>query len=149
MSKGPVIKHYGYVKNGILYLHNNKLYEDNVKSLEGRDIELTIEEKFEEKTTSQLGYIFGALWPSCQNTEMFGGWTKKEFKDWIESEYLSRDYMKHLNGKNKCIMVTDSLSNISKEKTSEVIQELVVFMTDNNIKVPDPSEWIGGKYRIK
>lgn len=145
--KGPVIKHYGYVKDGLLYLHNNKLYEDTVKSFEGRDVEVTVEDKFEEKSNSQLGYIFGALWPSCQNTEMFGGWTKREFKDWIESEFLSRDYIKILNGKNKYIWVTDSLANISKEKASELINELTSFMRDNDIKVPDPEKWSGEKFR--
>lgn len=148
MSKKPLLRHLGNAKDGVAYLDDVELYVENIKSLEGQRIQVTIEAYSEPKTQGQLGYFFGGILPTAMQDECFGGWTKQEIREHLESKFLQKTYMKTINGEEVCIFTTETVGDLNKEQLNEFIGDCLWYLAGLGIEVKDPSQYRLDKYRV-
>lgn len=145
----PLVRHHGNIENGIVYFYNLKLYEENVKQLEGKEIEVIIQEKHEEPTVDQHGYFRGGIVPTALESEKFGGWSEEEFVDFLKNKFLSRVILKEVGGKKYTIVRLESFTKISKKMMSEFIDKTLNFLAEEGIDVLPPDNYKLNKYRTK
>lgn len=137
----PIFRHTGTVKNKKIIFDNLDLFNKNVVEYEGQRVQFYLEPEFIEKSNDQLGYLFGGIIPTAMQHESFGGWTKDEFLDFIETTYLSYPYVKNINGEDKILYRRGRLSSLSKKKMNEVIEKFLDFLAGEGIEVMPPGQY--------
>jgi hypothetical protein len=111
---------YGKVEDGQIYLEDINLYHRLVHELEGRRIEILIDEMSLSKTEKQRNTYYGIIIRKyMMNSEIFGGWTVQECDDYLgykfrisiksirlknTDKYIDREYMIPIHKLNRKAM---------------------------------------------
>lgn len=143
------MRHSGNARDGIAYLDNADLYVENLKSLDGKRIQVTVEEYKEAKTPEQLGYFFGGILPTAMEHESFGGWEKEEIREYLEGKFLQKTYVKQVNGENVCVFITQTVGDLNKQELSAFIDKVLSFLATMGIQVLAPEQYRLDRYRTK
>lgn len=145
----PLMRHIGKVENGKLLLNDISLYNKNLNRFEGMEVELTIQEKFEDATNDQHAYYRGAILPTALQHPDFAGWTKKSLHKFLTGMFLGEIVQRKVNGKGYEIPVVESTANISKRRMAEFIEEVLQFLSQMDIYIEDPEKYKLTKYKTK
>ena len=137
-----ILKHKGKVIDGQLHLNNVDYYTHCLKGLEGKDIEVTVQEKEKDPTLRQYGYYFGVVLPNALEDETFGGWTKEELDAYLKSNFLQKSKMKIINNVPIELKYSPSKAQISKEEMTEFLRKVITFLAQQGVIVPESHEYI-------
>ena len=135
---GPPIRHYGKVEEGLTLFYNLPLYDRDIDSLEGKEFEVTIQEKHTDVSKDQHAFL-GVILTEALKNEVFGGWIRDELRDFLKEKYLAEKIVKEIRGEQVEIKVVPSLANISKKKMSWFIERCLEFMASEGIVIEDPN----------
>jgi hypothetical protein len=130
----------GVPKNGIFVPFQPQLYKDILLKNDGRKIDLLIKDHEEPKSKQQLGFFFKVIIRDvCMQTELFGGWDKDEIYEFFCSEFLAKTKtLKLKSGKEKILQLNATLSACNKLETAIFIDNVIRFLANEGIEVPDP-----------
>lgn len=128
----------GFVKGFELKIYNEKLYGNVLGFFENKQIELCIREKKKKASLSHHAYYRGIIIPACMNSELFGGWRKDEIHKLFAGMFLKDVMTKEINGKMKITETTLSTADISAKQMNDFIQEVIKWMAEQNIQIPNP-----------
>lgn len=143
-------KFFGRIKNGVKHYYKPIEYQNLINSLENKEFEETISERFVQTTTDQHAFYRGAIIKTCLETELFGGWTDDEIHDYFRGLYLSRTLLFTFpNGKREEIKVLESTASISKKKMAQFIDSVINWLAQQNIYIQSPEEYVLTKYSTK
>ncbi len=147
MSK-VLIKHIGVIRNGIPIFYNLPLWENNLKSLEGQEIEIIIAKKHKKPSNATYGYYRGGIIRFCSQLQLFDGWTEEEIHDYWSNEFLST-YKEILlpNGQKITKKSKTSTKSLSQEEMNEYIEKICRKLAELGIFVPSPEQFYINKYR--
>jgi len=106
------------------------------------ELEIEIKNKFQFKTTSQLGYLHAEVWKRCYD------WSKSVGNDWTDLQ-VRNELKMHLNFVVQKESLVDgvkywdvkSCTDASKEEVAELIDKLILFLGEEVIPVQTPEEW--------
>tara|TARA_Y100000310_G_scaffold345418_1_gene464765 strand:+ start:6049 stop:6504 length:456 start_codon:yes stop_codon:yes gene_type:complete len=135
-------RHKGKVVDGQLHLHNVDYYNRCLQEQEGKEIEVIIKEKEKDPTLRQYGYYFGVVLPTALEDETFGGWTKEELDGYLKSNFLQKSKMKVINNVPVELKYSPSKTAISKEEMTEFLRQVITFLAQQGIVVPESHEYI-------
>ena len=150
MSASELI-HKAIVQRGQLLFKRPKLIKKLFDGLEGKDVNVTIEEHIRSKSLSQLGFFYGGIIrKSCMKANIFAGWEFDEIVDFFCRKYLSykkeiiiiQDGIEHRSIEN----VTQRLSKLDVEEMTIFIEKVIMFCSRVEIEILDPSEYNLTKY---
>lgn len=134
-----IIKHFGSINNGKLYLIDLPSYQANLNSLEGKEVEVIIEEKFEETTTNEHAYYRGVIIPVALSCEVFHGWNKDELHVYLTDRFLGQDIIKEIKGIRVTSRFIPSTANIGKRKMAQFITDVLQWLATLDIVIAEPS----------
>lgn len=152
MSQEPTIHFYGTVKNGSRQYYKNPMHQQLLASLEGKEFEETLRERFVDTTPDQMGYYrAGIIRHACMESEDFGGWSEKEISEWFGSMFLifaKNKVIKHKGQEQPTILVVkESTANIGKKRMSEFIEKVLHYLAEQHDIYPlSPEDYFNGKY---
>jgi hypothetical protein len=110
------------------------------------ELEIEIKNPFKYKTTSQLGYLHAEVWKKVYE------WAKSVGNEWTDEE--CRDQLKaHLNFveqreskvNGELYWDVKSCADASKEEVSELIDKLILFLSEEGIYVQTPEDFLKEK----
>jgi len=136
------LRHKGKVIDGQLHLNNVDYYTHCLKEYEGKEIELIMQEKEKDPTLRQYGYYFGVVLPTALKDETFGGWTKEELDAYFKSNFLQKSKMKIINNIPIELRYSPSKTAISKEEMTEFLRQVITFLAQQGVVVPESHEYI-------
>lgn len=142
----PVYKHWiSKVVNEVRIVFDNpEIWIAEIESLNPSfRYYITVEKERERKTLSQLGYLWGAIYPECAKSEVFDGWKKEKIHEVLFSCLENRmEVIKNKNGEDRLITVVPDLSSYDKEQLSEYIDHLIMYLADEfGIVVQSPEDY--------
>jgi hypothetical protein len=146
----PIIKHFGYVKEGRKHYYNPALYTDQIRSLEGKEFVEEIKERHNKATVNQYNYYRGAILPICHQSEMFSSFNTKDdiHENYFAPMFLSYTVLVEVKGKPAYEQVkVRSLANLSMAEMKEFIQRVVAECETNGISVPPPEAYYNKYYQ--
>ena len=150
MSSKPIVRHNGYIENGVVYYHNIDLYNRKIQSLEGKKISVTIEEYREKATKDQFGFLFGGIIPTALEHECYAGWEKRELVNHFENEFLMEPVRKFKKINNKevaCpIWIARKVSELDTKEMTIFIEKIIARLAEEGIVVLSPDEYKTKKY---
>lgn len=130
MSK-PVVKFFGVVKAGKVYLDEPENYESYLHTLDEKRIELTIQKEQLNRTNQQSRYLFGVVYQAISDET---GYTKEEVHEMMKS-ILLKDH-KVVNDKR--YTVVRSTSSLTTVEMSEFIEGCKRWAaTELSLNIPD------------
>lgn len=143
-----LVNHYGVIKNGKKYYFNPKLYEDNMRMLEGQQFVETIKKVHKKPSVSTYNYYFGGVLATCHTTEMFSHLDKKEdiHTDYFGPKFLAYKKLVNIGGQNKEIWILPSLADINQEAFSEFIEKCKIECAMLGIIVLEPDQYYNKYY---
>ena len=142
------IKHYGFVKGGIKTYYNPELYRDQLAALEGVEFVEIIKKKHEKPSSNIYNYYRGCILPICFATDRFNG---LDNKDEVHSKYFAQKFLTHTElvaiGEDKYeIVITRSLADLNKDEMTDFVNRCIVDCNDNNITIPESSDYYNKWY---
>ena len=136
------VRHRGKVIDGKLHLHNIDYYNLCLQEQEGKEIEIIVQQQERDPTLRQYGYYYGVVLPTALKDETFGGWTKEELDAYLKSNYLQKSKMKIINNVPVELKSSPSKAAISKEEMTEFLNQVITFLAQQGIVVPESYEYI-------
>ena len=137
-------KHKGKVVSGSLALYDTALYIQDLERHEGMDIFVEIHLDEVNHTPEQMAYFRGPITNIALQTEVFGGWTKIEFQEFMKEQFLKEvKDVKQLDGTIKEMIVIPSLGDVGIRKMKKFIEDVIQFLAEQDIIVKSPNEYNG------
>lgn len=142
-SRDPELWHPGKVLYGKFLSNNIRLWEMELKQLEGKEVEMLIREKKERKSSSQLALYFGVIIKKyCMPDEQFGGWD-----EWDIDQYFRWELTKHNKTvKDQTFLAVDDIRTYTKEQMTIFIEGVLNILAEMNIYIDDPEQFKLNKY---
>lgn len=144
---GVVVKHFGRVKDGVLYYYKPSLLTLVMNNLEGKEFVITLEERFIDTTQDQHGYYRTTNRWLIENTEQFGGWTEDNVHEFAVSLFLTHKKVIEYRGISQDVTIVESTADIGKRRMRDFIDKWIGWLLSEEIEVPTPEEMVVGKYR--
>jgi hypothetical protein len=142
------IRHLGIIKNGNFKPYKPELFENNLQQYEGKPVYIVFQEYLPDKTQDQLGYYYGGIITgTCMQTEIFGGWTKEEIDNFFQSMFLQETVYKEVAGEVRDFTIRRRISSLSKKDLSVYIQQVIQWLSLEDIIVLDSELYIAKKYK--
>jgi len=145
----PKIRNYGRLKTGIFYPYKPQLFEQVKKDLEGKEVEVVIQERVYDTTMDQHGYWRAGIIRTCMQTEIFGGWSEDDIHDFLMDENAGYDKMFIIKGVNKIKRMVPSMASLSKKETAILITKTLAYLSTLGIFPEEPQNYIIGKYKTQ
>lgn len=144
-----IIKHLGIPVDGEFKPYKPGLLKSDLLRNNGKPMYLCLMPYREEKSVDQLGYLHGGIIEgTCIHTEMFGGWTHDEIYQYFLSKFAQYDVHKEASdGTIIEFPVREQIRDFSKKRMSKFIEDVIAFLSINDIYVLSPDEYIVGKYK--
>lgn len=125
---------FGKIEDGKVMLSDINLYHGLVHELEGKRIQIKIEELNLKYTDRQLNTYFGILIGKyVMNISDFAGWTKDEIDNYFGSKF--RTEYKSVRGLNnesdKMIHQIIPITKLSRKQFSKFIEEVILYLNEN------------------
>lgn len=149
MSK-IIIRHFGSVKqNGDLIFNNIDLWNSQRFNLAGKNFELVITEKRNKPNPGQFGFLMGGIMPTVMSCEEFSHYTdpKELFEDLFADMFLSYQVLIKHGKLSRAVTKTRQLSDLSKKELSELIEKILNWCMENDIKILSSEEYVNKYYR--
>lgn len=123
---------------GTLIFKNAELFDKDVAQYAGKEVVITVEEKNGKPSDDQYGYYHAGILATALKTELFGGWTKDDLDEFLSNKFLGDRKIRTINGVQVEIKHTPSKATISKRRMSLFIENVLSFMSEHGIKIPEP-----------
>ena len=138
-----VKKNKGKVLDGKFHPHYPKSYKEQLDSLNGKEVNLMLQEPKVKTTDDQYAYYRAAIVRNAckKGSEMFGGWKEEEIHSFFCQEFLTDTKILLLDDDAMEVKITSSTSKIGKKKMSDFIQQVIVWCAEQEIVVPTPEEY--------
>lgn len=148
----PILRHYGKISKGKVLLINLPLYTENIKSLENKDVEITIKEKSQPVNPDQHAYYRGAVLETALTAECFRGWSADEIHKEFAYLYLGCDVQVNYIRKNGTVVSrikreVPSTADIGKKRMAEYVDRCIIHLAEEGIVVHSPEQYKLNKYR--
>ena len=132
MSK-PVPVFTGVVTtDGVLKLDARSLFHAYVKRLANQPVQLVLKKLSRKKSTNQLGYLFGIVYPVLADELGYRGYEVEQVHDAV---------MRHLRGlkpEPNPLQLRVSLADMTHEEVSAYIEDVRYWaLTDYGVVIPD------------
>lgn len=146
------LRHYGKIINGKKTYYNESLYNQTIRSLEGREFEEVIKEKHKKVSHDQHAYYRGGVLGTALEYEIFGEWNEKElhlfFGDLflsyiIEEKYLVTDG----TTKKRHVKRIESTADLSTKEMAQFIDHVIGWLAQQGIVVKDATQYYLEKYQ--
>lgn len=144
------LRHYGRVlPNGNIVFYQPELWAQQRESLAGKDFELTIKEKHKRPSVSQFSYYFGGILATCLTCEQFSHYTTVEeiHEQVFKPLFLSYSVMVIVGKKKWQKTCVKSLTELSKQETSEFIENVLNFCAQEGIEILPAEQYTDKFYR--
>lgn len=144
------VKHFGRIlPNGNISFYNNEMWQEQRQSLAGKEIELTIKEKFKRPTVSQFSYYWGGILGTCLTCECFNHYaTKEELHKEVFAPMFLGYQVRVIVGKKKWDkQMVKSLSELTKKETSEFIENVINFCVEQDVIILPSEQYIEKYYK--
>lgn len=144
------LRHYGRVlPNGNIVFYQPELWTQQRESLAGKDFELTIKEKHKRPSVSQFSYYFGGILATCLTCEQFSHYTTVEeiHEQIFKPLFLSYSVMVIVGKKKWQKTCVKSLTELSKQETSEFIENVLNFCAQEGIEILPAEQYTDKFYR--
>lgn len=123
-------KFFGAVNRGKIIFDNIRLLKEVLFTLEGKEIELTIDKKRKKRTLPQNDFYFGVVVEILRQELGYG---KEEMHEALKCEFLM-DY-------SKALPYPRSTTTLSTEEFWAYIEEIQRWASDfHSIDIPDPEK---------
>ena len=144
------VKHFGRVlQNGNISFYNNEMWQEQRQSLAGKEFELILREKHKRPTVSQFSYYWGGILGTCLACECFSHYTTKEelHKEVFAPMYLSYQVRVIVGKKKWDKVMVKSLSELNKKETSDFIENVINFCSEQGVVILPSEQYIEKYYR--
>ena len=144
------VKHFGMVlQNGNISFYNNEMWQEQRQSLAGKEFELILREKHKRPTVSQFSYYWGGILGTCLTCECFSHYTTKEelHKEVFAPMYLSYQVRVIVGKKKWDKVMVKSLSELNKKETSDFIENVINFCSEQGVVILPSEQYIEKYYR--
>jgi len=144
------VKHFARVlDSGKLIFYNLDMFNEQKLSLRGKEIELTIKEKFKRPTVSQFSYYWGGILGTCLTCNCFDHYTTKEelHKNVFAPMFLGYQVRVIVGKKKWDKQMVKSLSELTKKETSEFIENVLNFCAEQDVIILPSEQYIEKYYR--
>ncbi len=145
------IRHFGVIKNGKRVYHNLSLHHQQLLALEGKEFEEVIKERVKKNTLSQYAFYYGAILPTCHNSEMFSHYNKPEdiHEDYFADMFLSYKKLIQLpDGKRVEKTKVKSLSELNRKEMSAFIEKVIAECETNGINILSEEQYKNKTYGL-
>ncbi len=145
-----VIRHFGKVlNNGKIIFADEELWENQRRSLAGKDFELVVTEKLKRPSPNQFSYLFGGILGSMLTCEQFSHYDnpKELCEDLLEPMFLSYQVLVRVGKKSWLQTKTRRLSDLSKKELSEFIEKVLVYCGREGIEILESEAYVNKYYR--
>jgi hypothetical protein len=128
--------YYGTVQNGKMHLPRTEraLFVDYLHTLEGKEIQITVEKRKDQRTMNQNAYLWGCVYKLiCDHT----GDEPEDFHEWAKGKFLGKRTVS-IHGEEQ--EVTRSTTELSKDEIFEVYIDPIRRWAAEYLEVvvPDP-----------
>ena len=143
------LKHFGKVVNNKKIYYNEKLYAQQLKSLEGKEFEEVIKEKSKRVSEDQHGYYRKGVIGTAMEFEMFGGYDRDDIHDLFAGLFLTEQRSMFLNGTTERYEVKKvrSTSSLNRKEMAEFIDKCIRWLAEHEIVVKDSWEYLLDNYK--
>lgn len=144
------LKHFGKVVNGKMVFYNDSLHKEAVKSLEGKEFELTLKEKSKRVTTDQHAYYRKGVLGTALEFEIFGGWDKDELHLMFADMFLTEVVMKESASSHTGLIEirkTRSTASLNRKEMAQFIDNCIKWLATQGIVVLDSEHYILQQYK--
>jgi len=144
------LKHYGRIlPNGNISFYNPELWTEQRQALAGKEFEIVIKERYKRPTVNQFGYYFGCILGVCLTCNQFSHYqTRDEIHKEVFSPLFLTYKVKVIVGKKSWMKdVTRSLTELTKNETSDFIQNVLNFCAQEGIEIPEADNYVDKFYR--
>lgn len=154
MSSEIVPKFFGKIINGVRHYNRPQQYLEWMKTLEGKEFEEVITERFIEASNDQHGYYRATVRWLCNETEMFAGWDEKALHKYIMDTFAGTTVTHEIRKasgevEKKDIVITPSVSSLSRKSMSKLIDSLLNWLGGNEIYPPEPDQIVTKKFKTR
>jgi hypothetical protein len=125
--------HYGKVEDGEVYLEDLNTYLKVLHELEGRRIQLSVEERSLSKTEKQRNTYFGIIIGKyMMNSEAFRGWTKEECDDFLGYKFRrsSKEIRRIRSGSIHHHEYIVPIHKLNRKSMSQFIDQCIIYLAD-------------------
>lgn len=142
------INHYGIVKDGRKIYHNQSLYDDQLRQLEGKPFVEVIKEVHKKPSHSQYGYYRGGILIACHQSEEFSHYDKKDdiHDEYFAPKYLSYTKLIDIDGNKYEITMIRSLADLSQDEMSLFMTKVLADCDQKGIVVLSPADYYSKFY---
>ena len=139
----PTPKWYGHIDGNRVHLDRRPVFDNYLSSLNGKQIELVVRERRDERSTRQLRYFHGPVTKYfrdviCALLADGTGVTLEETKDNLKAHFLSKKTTCHITGKT--IVTIPSLADLTKPEMSAFIDDCVMLSAQMGTVIPSPDD---------
>ena len=124
------MKQFGTIKKGVLILNNKKRFQDELLSLEGKNVVIKITERNNNRTKDQNSLFW--KWVEIISNET--GYTKEETKELIQYKFLQRE---RIDAEGYTETYLKGTSTLSKKEFNQFMNEVSYWSNSTlNITLP-------------
>lgn len=133
--------YFGKVTNGVLKIHNRKLFDKEIASFEGKEVQIKVEKKKKFRSSPQNRYFHSILKIIREGLRDAGFnefRTDEQVKDLIKYKFL---IVTETNEQGEFIGRVKSTTELSTSEFMDFIAEIQIWATEFlNIYIPEPNE---------
>ena len=111
--------YYGTIENGVIKISQGErgLFKAYLATLEGKEVQVAVEERKDQRTTNQNAYLWGVVYKLiCDHT----GDDAKSFHEWAKDKFLGKKTIV-VRGEER--QVTRSTTELTKDEFFDVYVE--------------------------
>ena len=154
MAKQVTLRHYGKVIDGKRIYYNDKLHNESVYALEGREFEEVIKLKHKPVSTDAHGYYRGGILGECMDYEIFRGWSRDEIHDQhFAPMFLSwKKTVKYMAWEETLYRdktEIDSTASLNSGEMFEFCEKCIQWCAEHGIIINSPQYYLLGKYKTE
>lgn len=146
----PIVRHFGKtLENGDMIFHNEELWDNQRKSLVGKEWELVIKPRVRKPSPNQFSYLFGGILPTIMSCNEFSHYTdaKELFDDYFAPKFLSYQVLVRKGKKTWLQTKTKGLSDLSKKEMAELVDKMLIYCGQEGIEVLEAEAYVNKHYR--
>lgn len=128
-----------YVEHGVILPVAERAYKEALTALEGKNIWLTLEPLFDNRTPKQNRYYWGVV--VAEIIRWKTGYTSQEMHETLKDMFLAQEdlTMKPVNG--RYFRHQRSTKKLSTMEFKNYIDQIHLWATEEGIYIPSPSDY--------
>ena len=122
-----------YVSNGTLHIRNRKHFDEQIKTFEGKDLEVVVQKKRSYRSIEQNKFWWAIMTIVGKEIGMY----KDELHEVCKYKFLKREKVMP-NG--EVMEYLGSTTELTKSEFSELVERLTIWAGELGIRIPTPNE---------